>query len=67
VFYTDLEKLDIEVSNLEFKKHGDASASHFEPDLRASSIKGMSIADAKKTLAEFYGVSFDAIEIIITG
>lgn len=76
VHYSSLEKLGISVEQLTFRpvrEIDDAPASSEARSSAANTKRGsdlvapMSMAEAKPALAAFYGVTSDAIEIVIRG
>jgi hypothetical protein len=61
--YTTLHNLGIDNENLVFHRQPDVSNS----DAKANGCDGLNIQQAKPKLAEFYGVSETAVEIVIRG
>ena len=70
VRYTSLGELGIDPATLTFKRvrarHRERLTDPAEPPASAPK-RGLDIANAKKALAEFYGVPVGAIEIVIRG
>ncbi|GGF24196.1 hypothetical protein GCM10011321_14450 [Youhaiella tibetensis] len=65
--YTTLEDLGIDESKLEFKPMPEPTATPSPEALSPPTPQGLTIAAAKAGLAATFGVSPDAIEIIIKG
>jgi len=70
VRYTSLGALGINAAALSFKRARARTRERLadpEEVLAAAPKRGLDIVNAKKALAEFYGVPVDAIEIVIRG
>lgn len=76
VHYTSLEKLDIQAEQLTFRPVMEADDPPPPPEVQPLSadmprskgqVAALSMAEAKPALAAFYGVTSDAIEIVIRG
>lgn len=69
VRYTDLAALGIDPAELKFSRVRvrPLRESAPKPEEKSSAKEGLDIASAKKALSAFYGVSLDAIEIVIRG